>query len=561
MQARASSYPGVLVQAVAVLVFASGCESPTPPPEVAAVDVAAPLDQLEVGKTLQLTATVRASRGDPLSGVEILWSSSDESVAAVSSTGVVTGRAPGSAEIRASVGGKVGTARLTVVPVPVHTVVVAPEAAPVLLGSTVRLTTTLRDARGAEVTGRKVAWSSGNETVATVAGDGTVTGRAEGTALITAESEGKKGTATITVVVPRAPDLRVEEVARGFPSMVTYLTAPRGDDRLFVVGRDGRVWIVQGGQTLPELFLDLRERVTIFGEGGLYSLAFHPRFASNGHFYVDYLGRDGIIRVERYTVSADRNRASPGSAKAILSIKASDAHLGGMLQFGPDGKLYISVGDTNSPAEAQNRGSLAGKVLRIDVDAGDPYAIPSDNPFVGEPGARGEVWATGLRNPWRLSIDAEAGLMYITDVGVKGREEVNVVPLDRPGLDFGWPVMEGSLCYPATAGCNRTGLTLPTLEYQHSDAPGGPDHPPGCSITGGFVYRGSRMPALRGHYFYGDFCFGYVRSFRYHNGKVTDQRQWPFPTMKNLTSFGQDGVGELYVLPGSNVLYRIAPES
>ncbi len=194
------------------------------------------------------------------------------------------------------------------------------------------------------------------------------------------------------------------------------------------------------------------------------------------------------------------------------------------------------------------------------MDAGDPYAVPADNPFAGQAGARGEIWAMGLRNPWRWSIDREAGLLYVADVGSNFWEEVNVAPLARAGLDYGWPRMEGTYCWPESeTGCDRTGLTLPALAYGHGDR--GTGHPWGCSVTGGYVYRGRRMPGLRGHYFYGDYCKGWVSSFRYRDGKAIEVRQWAFPGMSFLVSFGEDADGELYVVRDNGVLYRIVQAS
>ncbi|HEX2094079.1 MAG TPA: PQQ-dependent sugar dehydrogenase [Longimicrobiaceae bacterium] len=557
---------GRRVRVIALLGALVACTEGTEPSRVVRVQVSAPTDRVEVGGTLQLIAAAETTGGATITELDFTWSSSDASVATVSASGEVTGRTPGSATIQATADGKTGSLTVTVLPPRVAAVVVAPDTATLPVGSTRQLTATLRDAAGAPLTGRTVAWSSDNEAVAGVAADGTVTALDAGTAVITAESEGVKGTARITVPQPPVPDLALEEAVNGGFPTPTLLTSPPGDSRFFVVSVNGLISVVQGREILPEPFLDLRGRVKQQREMGMFSMVFHPRYASNGYFYVNFTDASGQIRIERYTVSSDPNRADPASMKLILAIDhpPTEEHFGGPMQFGPDGKLYIGVGDGGHghSANAQDRGTLLGKVLRIDVDAGDPYAIPQDNPFVGEAGTRGEIWALGVRNPWRLSFDRVTGLLYLADVGENHWEEVNVVPASRGGYNFGWPRMEGAHCYPPDlASCDRSGLTLPTLEYPHPDTPGEAtsQHPAGCSVTGGYVYRGSRMPGLRGHYLYGDLCKGWVRSFRYQDGQVTDQRQYSLPGLAFLVSFGQDASGEVYVLPYSGRVYRLAP--
>lgn len=347
---------------------------------------------------------------------------------------------------------------------------------------------------------------------------------------------------------------RLEEVASGLSNPL-YLTAPRSDPRLFVVEQPGRIRVVEDGRLLPAPFLDITDRVSSGGERGLLSVAFHPAYASNGYLYVDYTDRNGDTRIERYRVSADRNRADPASAKLVLFVKQPYSnHNGGLVVFGPDGKLYVGMGDGGSGGDplgnGQNRGALLGKLLRLDVDAGDPYAVPRDNPFAGDARARGEVWALGMRNPWRFAFDREAGLLYVADVGQNQWEEVDVVPAGSGGLNYGWNTMEGTHCYRPAQGCSRTGLVIPVLEYDHGD---------GCSVTGGYVYRGSRIPALRGHYFYADYCGGWVRSFRYSGGAAADRRSWDFGSIGSVLSFGEDAAGELYVLSGNGRVYRMVP--
>jgi len=357
-----------------------------------------------------------------------------------------------------------------------------------------------------------------------------------------------------TVDPPGGGEIRLTEVAAGLSGPV-FLTAPRPDARLFVVEQPGRIRVVENGALLPTPFLDITDRVSSGGERGLLSVAFHPSYATNGFLYVDYTDRNGDTRIERYRVGADRNRADPASAKLILQVAQPFAnHNGGLVAFGPDGKLYVGMGDGGSADDplghGQNRATLLGDILRIDVDAGDPYAVPADNPFVGQAGARGEIWASGVRNPWRFAFDREAGLLYLADVGQNALEEVNVVPAASAGLNFGWNVMEGSRCFRPAEGCGRTGLVVPVLEYGHAE---------GCSVTGGYVYRGGRIPALRGHYFYADYCRGWIRSFRHQGGQALDRREWALGDVGSVLSFGEDAAGELYVLSSSGRVYRIDP--
>ncbi|MFQ5678705.1 MAG: PQQ-dependent sugar dehydrogenase [Gemmatimonadota bacterium] len=347
------------------------------------------------------------------------------------------------------------------------------------------------------------------------------------------------------------PQLGVQVVAQGLDGPV-HLTSPPGDQRLFVVEQPGRIRLIEGGalQALP--FLDLTDRVGSGGERGLLGLAFHPQYAANGHLYVDYTDRNGNTRVERYTVSADPDRADPATAKAILQVgQPFSNHNGGLVAFGPDGKLYVGLGDGGGAGDpqgnGQNPGTLLGSLLRIDVDAGDPFAIPPDNPFVGQAGRREEIWAWGLRNPWRFAFDREADVLYIADVGQNAFEEVNAAPVAAAGLNYGWNVMEGTHCFPSGAACDTAGLTLPVLEYDHSQ---------GCSVIGGFVYRGEAIPALRGHYFYSDFCRGFLRTFRLDGGAV-DRREWEVGPLGQVLSFGEDAAGELYILSATGTVFRI----
>lgn len=340
--------------------------------------------------------------------------------------------------------------------------------------------------------------------------------------------------------------LRLVLVAGGLESPV-YLTSPADDARLFVVELAGRIRVIRDGRLLDAPFLDLRGNVSTGDERGMLSMAFHPSYASNGFFYTYYTDRDGDIRVERYTVSSNPDIADAASVHRILTIEHSrfSNHNGGLVRFGPDGMLYLGVGDGGGAGDpdgrAQNRADILGKVLRIDVNSGDPYGIPSGNPFP----ERGEVWNYGLRNPWRFAFDQ--GLLYIADVGQDEYEEISVVPASKPGFNLGWNIMEGRHCSGGGESCNQAGLTAPVIEYTHAD---------GCSITGGAVYRGA-IREIRGHYFYSDYCAGWLKSFRYVNGQATDQRTWNVENVGLIPSFGEDAARELYLLAASGSIYRI----
>jgi len=366
------------------------------------------------------------------------------------------------------------------------------------------------------------------------------------TASLTACSAAPSGDATA---------VRFVEVARGLDRPV-HLAAPRGDPRLFVVEQPGRVRIIKDGALLERPFLDLRASIRLGSERGLLSIAFHPGYRTNGLFFVNYTDREGDTQIVRYRVSDDPDVADRASAKTILSIEQPYSnHNGGLCVFGPDGMLYIGTGDggaANDPqGNGQNRASWLGKMLRIDVDHGDPYAIPRDNPFVDTPGVRPEIWALGLRNPWRFAFDPDDELLYIGDVGQNRYEEIDVTPAGAAGLNFGWNIREGLHCL-LRGDCLSEGLTDPALEYPH---------PEGCSVTGGLVYRGRAIPALVGHYVYGDYCAGWIRSFRYQDGRASDAQEWRPPRDLAITSFGTDGAGELYVLSQDGRIYRFAAGS
>jgi glucose/arabinose dehydrogenase len=367
---------------------------------------------------------------------------------------------------------------------------------------------------------------------------------------------GKAATATVTYTSSTFT-LSAQQIVEGLESPV-YLTAPKNDPRLFIVEQPGRIRIVKDGALLATPFLDITARVVSGGERGLLSLAFDPAYATNGRFYVYYTGALGDIFVDRFTVSGNPDVANTASDPVLtIQHRENSNHNGGLLLFGPDGMLYAGTGDGGGagdvPNNAQNIDVLLGKILRLNV-ATLPYTIPAGNPFSGQPGAD-EIWAYGLRNPWRFAFDAPSDgtppQLYIADVGQSAREEVDVADASAAGRNYGWHTMEGTQCYNPSSGCNQAGLTLPVLDYDHSQ---------GCSITGGFVYRGAAIPEIRGVYFYSDYCSGFLRSFRLSGGAAVDQRDWAFTNIGNVTSFGVDAAGELYVLSANGRVYRVVKQ-
>ncbi len=349
----------------------------------------------------------------------------------------------------------------------------------------------------------------------------------------------------------------LEVVASGllFP---LYLTAPVGDPRLFIVEKGGMIRIVKDAALLPIPFLDVSGLVSTGGEQGLLGLAFHPQYATNGRFVVHYTDAAGDTQVSEFRVSDDPDVADAASEVSILATdQPFPNHNGGQVLFGPDGYLYVMLGDGGASGDPDGRGQsladLLGSILRIDPLDGGGYAVPPDNPFLSTAGALPEIWSYGLRNPWRVDFDPATGDLYIADVGQSRSEEVDVSTSAHGagrGLNFGWSIMEGFACFQDPS-CDQTVLELPVLTYDHDD---------GCSISGGHVYRGAAIPALQGHYFYSDFCQGWVRSFRFENGGAVDQFQWPtLAPGGNVPSFGRDAEGELYVLSTDGIVFKIVP--
>ena len=341
---------------------------------------------------------------------------------------------------------------------------------------------------------------------------------------------------------PNSRDYEWRFVAGGLNRPVDIQPANDGSERLFIIEKPGRIRIYQNGQLLNAPLLDITDRVNDSGnEMGLLGLAFHPNYTQNGFFYVNYTGSGGNTFISRF--QATGNLADANSESVLLTVdQPFPNHNGGAVTFGPDGHLYLGLGDGGSQGDphknAQNTNSRLGKILRIDVNNGDPYAIPSDNPFGNE------IWAYGLRNPWRISFDSASGDLWIGDVGQNALEEIDYLPAGSPGgANFGWSIMEGNHGYDGSA---QPGLLLPAAEYSH-------DY--GCSVTGGYVYRGS-MPEWNGIYLYGDYCTGYIWGLIFTNGG--SQNELLFETRANITSFGVDESGEIYLASDNGNLYLLA---
>lgn len=388
-------------------------------------------------------------------------------------------------------------------------------------------------------------------TTTTLAGGTTVPGAETSSTTLTTETSSANTTPSDDI---DALQIKLQQVAGGIPFPVFAGSFP-GDDRVFVLERQGRVVVIDGDGLRSEPFLDLTDRVGSGGiENGLLGLAFHPDYTSNGRLFLYYTDIELDSRLSEFTVSDPAGNTGDRTAEENLFEVAQEGirHRAGMVQFDPDGYLWVALGDGGlGDDSSQDLSSLQGNLLRIDVDSGDPYAIPSENPYLDTDDGRDEIWAHGLRNPWRFSIDHPTRLVYIGDVGQANWEEINVASIDSPGLDFGWPNFEGTDCYQPSDGCDMTGWEAPTLAYGH-DA--------GCSVTGGYVYRGTALPELTGHYFYADWCNGMIRSFKYVDGQVTDEREWTgmLSGAGQVASFGVDGNGEMLIVDSNGgIVYRV----
>jgi len=329
----------------------------------------------------------------------------------------------------------------------------------------------------------------------------------------------------------------------------TGLAVRKGDPSLYVIEQPGRVRAIRDGRLVDRPVLDITSLVGDGGERGLLGIAFSP---DGRYLYLDHTAKDGTITVAEYPVQEDGSVRAKDRRVVLEQPHPRTNHNGGQLAFGPDGLLYISLGDGGGAGDpdknAQNLNSLLGKILRIDPRGGEPYKVPEDNPFVGRPGARPEIWAYGLRNPWRFSFDRETGDLWIGDVGQDAWEEIDFQPASsKGGENYGWPLREGSHEYRSG---KREGV-VPVHEYRlHENGE--------CSVIGGHVYRGERLAGMRGRYLYADFCSGWVKSFRLEDGKAQDHHT-SLENLSNVSAFGQDAEGELYVLSLNGQIYRRPP--
>lgn len=363
---------------------------------------------------------------------------------------------------------------------------------------------------------------------------------------------------------PTTADIALDQRVSGLSSPVFITDAGDGTDRFFIVEQTGRIKVwVPGSGVRSKPFLNLAGQVSLAFERGLLGLAFHPNYESNRRFYVYFTRSGGDIVVREYKAKlSNPNRANPDSKRMILRIEhsAETNHNGGMIAFGPDGNLYLGTGDGGGQDDPHNRGqrkdTLLGKLLRIDVDGrtgGKPYGIPSSNPYVGEPGEN-EIFQIGLRNPWRFSFDSATDNLWIGDVGQRDWEEVDRATDGAsgpgPGINWGWDVLEGTHCHSPSSGCNTSGKTMPVTEYLHTEANGR------CSVSGGYVYRGSAIPALVGGYVFADYCTGeiFVISAGASNGVSPTLL---LNTSHNISSFGERPNGELFVVAHGGRIFSI----
>jgi glucose/arabinose dehydrogenase len=362
-------------------------------------------------------------------------------------------------------------------------------------------------------------------------------------------------TATETKPAPTIPDPATATwrlLTDKLNDPVGVTNAGDGSGRLFILEQDGLIRIFQNGALLATPFLDIRDRVLSGGERGLLGLAFHPQYAQNGYFYVNYTNLQGNTIIARFQVSSgDPNHADPSSEKRLIFVQQPyPNHNGGEVAFGPDGYLYLGLGDGGSQGDPNDHGqslnTLLGKILRIDVDHGDPYAIPPDNPFQGK--GKAEIWAYGLRNPWRFSFDRATGDLYIGDVGQDLWEEIDYLPAGSPGgTNFGWSYMEGFHTYRNRTPPQNLQLTPPVAEYSHQF---------GCAVTGGYVYRGQELPDWQGVYLFGDYCSGNVWGLlRSPDGSW--QQEMLYQNVGRISSFGEDEAGEIYLTDLSGNLFQL----
>ena len=377
--------------------------------------------------------------------------------------------------------------------------------------------------------------------------------RAAAPATLAESNSAAKGQALVAQASSAWPNISLTQVVSGLTQPLGITHASDGSGRLFVVEQGGRIRIFKNGVLQSQPFLDISSRVSCCTERGLLGLAFPPNYASKQYFYVNYTNSSGNTVIARYRVSTNPDIANSNSEQILLTVNQPYAnHNGGQLAFGRDGYLYIGLGDGGSAGDpqnnAQNPALLLGKLLRIDVESGTaPYAIPPTNPFRQTPGYRPEIWALGLRNPWRFSFDRQTGDLFIGDVGQDLYEEIDFQPAaSKGGENYGWRILEGNHCYKATT-CNQSGLVRPIVEY---------DHQQGRSVTGGVVYRGQSYPSLQGIYLYGDYITGKIWGLR-RNG-TSGENKVLLNSGKLISTFGEDDAGNVYLADyRQGIIYRI----
>jgi len=561
---------------VALLASVVACaESSAPDNRPPAITITAPGAGASIAEST--VVLLRSSATDPedgvLGGSAVDWTSSLDGPLGTGGSLTVPTLSAGNHSLSATATDSRGvtataTVTITVVPFtpgnnPPTVAITSPTpGASITTGTAVVLQGIADDPEDGSLTGSALTWSSsldgslGTGTSLTVdslsAGSHTIT-------LQAADLGGVTNQATLLLIVTSpTPNIGLTPVISGMSSPV-LLTAPPGDlTRLFIVEQSGAIRIIKNGTLLSTAFLTLSDSISTGSEQGLLGLAFAPDYASSGRFYVSYTNKHGPLAagtslIERYTVSGNADIANAASGQRLLTLDDPyDNHNGGMIAFGPDGYLYYGMGDGGGGGDplnsGQDRTDLFASMLRLDVSGSGPYTIPASNPYATHPSFRHELWNHGLRNPWRWSFDRQTGDLYIGDVGQGAHEEIDVqLASSGGGENYGWRSMEGFSCYGASS-CNQTGLTLPKLDYDHSQ---------GCAVTGGYVYRGSAT-SLRGRYLYADYCGGWVRSFRFAGGAATDQRDEPaLAPGGNITSFGEDAAGEVYVLTQGGSVYRI----
>ena len=565
-----------LTMLVALLASVVACaESSAPENRPPAITITAPGAGASIAEST--VVLLRSSATDPedgvLGGSAVDWTSSLDGPLGTGDSLTVPTLSAGNHGLSATATDSRGvttTATVTITVVPFTpgnnppTVAIASPApgTSVPTGTAVVLQGSADDPEDGTLTGSALTWSSSLDGALGIGASLTIDSLSAGSHTITLQATDLGGVANeatlLLIVTPPTPSIGLTPVISGMSSPV-LLTAPPGDlIRLFIVEQSGAIRIIKNGTLLPAAFLDLGDSISTGSEQGLLGLAFAPDYATSGRFYVSYTNKHGPLAagtsvIERYTVSGNTDVANAASGQRLLTLDDPYSnHNGGMIAFGPDDYLYYGMGDGGGGGDplnsGQDRSDLFASMLRLDVSGSGAYTIPASNPYATHPTYRHELWSYGLRNPWRWSFDRQTGDLYIGDVGQGAREEIDIqLASSSGGENYGWRTMEGSSCYGASS-CNQTGLTLPELDYDHSQ---------GCAVTGGYVYRGSAV-SLRGRYLYADYCGGWVRSFRYSGGAATDQRDEPaLAPGGNITSFGEDAAGEVYVLTQGGSIYRI----